>query len=114
MAREELYGWSPVGVKGNRRWSYHLAYKLVDCHQIDGHVSDFSGQYKHVVRSTNWDQSIHFKYNNVGVVLRDMKFVSGRPMRDTANMGLRLLSIPELTAEDVALFERFEHKLIND
>jgi hypothetical protein len=76
-------------------------------------MSDFSGQYKYVVRSTDWDRSIHFKYNDVGAVLRRLKFASGQPMRDVANIGVRLLSIPELTAEDIALLERFEHKLIN-
>lgn len=34
-------------------------------------------------------------------------------MSEESNMGLRLLSIPELTTEDVALLQRLQHKIEN-
>jgi hypothetical protein len=90
---------------------YHLAYKLVNCVKVDPQQSLFSGRWKYVVRARDWAQSRHFKYNDATDTLRRLQFTSGKPMSEVANIGLRLLSIPELTAADIALLERLQHKI---
>lgn len=91
---------------------YHLAYKLTDCKPID--PADFSapsGRYDYVVRSRNFHTSRHFRFNNATSTLRRLRFTSGRPMAETTNIGLRLLSIPELTSGDVERLERLQHRI---
>lgn len=90
---------------------YHLAYKLVSCTQVDPHQSIFSGQWKYVVRAKDWAQSRHFRYNEATDTIRLLHFKSGKPMSEVTNIGLRLLSIPALTDEDIALLERLQHKI---
>lgn len=93
---------------------YHLAYKLTDCKSIDpADFSAHSGSYDYVVSSRNFRTSDHFRFNNATSTLRRLKFTSGRPMAETTNIGLRLLSIPELTSGDVELLERLEHRIVN-
>jgi len=97
--------------KGKNPRQYHLAYKLVSCTRVDPHQSLFSGQYQYVVRSKDWAHSRHFKYNLATDTLRRLHFTSGKPMSEVANIGLRLLTIPALTEEDVSLLERLQHKI---
>lgn len=92
---------------------YHLAYKLVDCAEVRPEESTFSGEWKYVVRARDWRESRHFGYNDATDTVRRLKFVSGKPMSEVSNMGLRLLSIPELSAEDVVLLKRLQHKIEN-
>lgn len=92
---------------------YHLAYKLVNCKSVDPRQSLFSGKWKHVVRARDWAQSRHFRYNDATDTLRRLRFATGRPMSEVKNIGLRLLSIPALTSEDIALLERLQHKIEN-
>lgn len=99
--------------RGHAPTRYHLAYKLVNCIKVDPHQSLFSGKWKYVVRARDWAQSRHFKYNDAGDTLRHLHFTSGKPMSQVANIGLRLLSIPEITAADIALLERLQHKIEN-
>lgn len=99
--------------KGDGPTRYHLAYKLVNCTKVDPQQSLFSGQWKYVVRARDWAQSRHFRYNDATDTLRRLQFTSGKPMSEVANIGLRLLSIPELTAADIAMLERLQHKIEN-
>jgi hypothetical protein len=100
--------------KSGEKRSYHLAYKLVDCGQIKPEESRFSGYpYTYVVRARDTENSVHFGYNDVLSTLRRLKFTSGRPMAQVTNIGLRLLTMPELKPEDVGLLERFENKILN-
>jgi len=92
---------------------YHLAYKLTDCEPVDPADSGKSGRYPYVVRSDNLDTSRHFPFNDATSTLRRLRFTSGRPMAETTNIGLRLLSIPELTSGDVELLERLQHRIYN-
>lgn len=92
---------------------YHLAYKLVNCTKVDSSQSLFSGRWKHVVRAKDWAQSRHFRYNDATDTLRRLRFATGRPMSEVQNIGLRLLSIPALTNEDVELLDRLQHKIEN-
>jgi len=93
---------------------YHLAYKLVDC------VAAPPGEEKaerfgpHMVRARDWERSLHFPYNDVTDVLLRLRFTSGRPINERAGIGLRLLSIPELTADDVVLLEAFQQKVLSE
>jgi hypothetical protein len=97
----------------NKLRRYHLAYKLVDCTRVDPFDSKFSGDWKYVVRAGDWRQSRHFGYNDATDTVRLLRFTTGRPMSDVVNIGLRLLSIPELTSGDVELLERLQHKIEN-
>ena len=99
--------------KGKEPRRYHLAYKLVDCGIIRAEESIFSGEWKYVVRAQDWNGSRHYSYNDATDTLRRLKFTSGKPMSEVSNIGLRLLSIPELKPEDVTLLQRLEHKIIN-
>src|SRR5512139_2070335 len=60
--------------KGKNPRQYHLAYKLVDCSQVDPHQSLFSGRWKYVVRARDWDHSRHFKFNDATSTLRRLCF----------------------------------------
>jgi len=90
---------------------YHLAYKLVDCTAIPREESIFSGQWKYVVRARNWTDSRHFGFNDATDTIRRLRFTAGKPMSAVSNLGLRLMTIPQLSAEDVVLLERLQHKL---
>lgn len=94
------------------RRSYHLAYKLSECYQVPRENSIFSGKWKYVVRAGNRDNSTHFAYNDITDSIQRFQFTSGKPMSEAQNVGLRLLTIPELRASDIDLVERIEHKLL--
>jgi hypothetical protein len=96
--------------RGRQPRQYHLAYKLVDCVAVDP-ADSFSGRYRYVVRGEDWRASRHFGFNDATSTLQRLRFTSGRPMAEVANPGLRLLSIPELSTEDVKLLERLQHKI---
>jgi hypothetical protein len=97
--------------KANQPRTYHLAYKLVECYAIAPYESLFSGRWKYVVRAKDWSRSRHFKYNEALSSLKRLRFSTGKPMAQVANVGLRLLTIPELTPDDVAVLERLQHKI---
>jgi hypothetical protein len=97
--------------RGRQPRHYHLAYKLVDCVVIDRAASLFSGRYGYVVRARDWDASRHFGFNDATSTLQRLRFTSGKPMAEVTNPGLRLLSIPELSTEDVELLERLQHRI---
>jgi hypothetical protein len=99
--------------KGDGPTRYHLAYKLVNCAPVEPGQSLFSGRWRHVVRARDWAQSRHFRYNDATDTLRRLEFTSGKPMSEVTNIGLRLLSIPELADADIALLERLQHKIEN-
>jgi len=99
--------------KGGGPLRYHLAYKLVDCKQIKPENSTFSGVWDYVVRAGDWAKSRHFRYNDAIDTLQLLEFTSGTPMRENANIGLRLLSIPELSRDDIVRLERLQHKIEN-
>jgi hypothetical protein len=84
---------------------YHLAYKLVNCTVVRPEESIFSGDWKYVVRAKDWGQSRHFGYNDATDTVRRLQFTTGKAMSDVSNIGLRLLSIPELRTEDVVLLQ---------
>ena len=99
--------------KGEEPRRYHLAYKLVDCAIVRPEESIFSGKWKYVVRAQNWNRSRHFGYNDATDTLSRLRFTSGKPMSEVSNIGLRLLSIPELTPADITLLQRLEHKIVS-
>ncbi len=91
---------------------YHLAYKLVECTQVDPHGSLFSGSYRYVVRARDWARSRHFRYNDATGTLWRLSFSPAEPAAGAANdLERRLQSVPELTSADVALLERLQHKI---
>ncbi len=92
--------------KGRGHRTYHLAYKLSNCVK----VNPVNG-WKYVVRASDWAQSRHFGYNGAKETLKRLKFTSGTPMCDNENIGLRLLGIPALAVEDIALLERLQHQI---
>lgn len=99
--------------KAKEARTYHLAYKLVNCTEVPPEESIFSGQWKYVIRSQDWHQSRHFGYNDAISTIRQLSFTSGKPMSEVTNLGLRLLSIPQLTNEDIVLLNRLQHKIEN-
>jgi hypothetical protein len=98
---------------GKNPTSYHLGYKLVNCHQVAKEESDFSGRWNYVVRAKDRKQSRHFGFNIATSILKKLKFETGVAMSEVSNLGLRLLSIPQLTAESVDLLERYQSQLEN-
>jgi TIR domain len=106
--------WLVTSTKRATSRQYHLAYKLVDCMEVDSRKSVFSGTWKFVVRARDWKSSRHFPYNNSTEALRSLKFSSGTKMADSRNMGLRLLSIPGLTPDDSELLEGIQRKIEQD
>lgn len=99
--------------RGKEPRRYHLAYKLVNCTAVLPEQSIFSNKWSYVVRAQDWRESRHFGYNNATDTLRRLHFTSGKSMSEVSNMGLRLLSIPELTADDIGLLQRLQHKIEN-
>lgn len=99
--------------RGKELRRYHLAYKLVNCTAVLPEQSIFSGRWSYVVRAQDWRESRHFGYNDATDTLRRLRFTSGKSMSEVSNMGLRLLSIPELTADDIGLLQRLQHKIEN-
>jgi len=101
---------------------YHLAYKLVDCvaappseekaEATSSHAR--SGFGPHMVRAQDWDSSVHFPYNDATDTLLRLRFTSGQPLTDRSKIGLRLLSIPQLTSDDIALMEAFQQQVLSE
>jgi len=93
---------------------YHLAYKLVDC--IAAPPSDEKAEQfgDFMVRARDWERSIHFPFNDATDTLRRLRFTTGQPLTGRSNIGLRLLSIPQLTQDDIALMETFQHKVLTE
>jgi hypothetical protein len=93
---------------------YHLAYKLVDCVAAppSEEIAEQFGPY--MVHARDWDRSVHFPYNEVTETLLRLRFTSGQPVTDRSKIGLRLLSIPQLTPEDMDLVERFQQKVFSE
>ncbi len=93
---------------------YHLAYKLVDC--IAAPPSDEKAEQfgDFMVRARDWERSTHFPFNDATDTLRRLRFTSGQPLTERSNIGLRLLSIPQLTQDDIALMEAFQHKVLSE
>jgi hypothetical protein len=58
--------------------------------------------------------SQHFPSNNATDTLKRLQFTYGKSMKDSANYGMRLVSIPELTVQDVRLLENLELKIRNN
>ncbi len=100
--------------KKNQPRRYHLAYKLVDCHAAppSDEKAEHFGSY--MVRAGDWNQSIHFPYNDVTDTLLRLRFTTGQPISDVSKIGLRLLSIPQLTPEGVELLTRFQEKVLSE
>jgi hypothetical protein len=101
---------------------YHLAYKLVDCvaappsEEKAEATSSYarSGFGPYMVRARDWGNSVHFPYNDATDTLLRLRFTSGHPLTDRSKIGLRLLSIPQLTPDDVALMEAFQQKVLSE
>ena len=94
--------------KGRDQRTHHLAYKLTNCVAVEAHKP-----WKYVVRASGSAQSRHFGYNEATEQLKRLQFTSGRPMCETERIGLRLLSIPALTVEDVRVLEGLQHRIEN-
>jgi hypothetical protein len=97
---------------GPRR--YHLAYKLVDCVAAPPSEEKAEEFGPYMVRARDWDRSTHFPYNDATDVLLRLRFTSGRPLSEPSQIGQRLLSIPQLTPDDVALMEAFQQKVLSE
>ena len=93
---------------------YHLAYKLVDCMTEEPWTEKAEEFGRYMVVSHDRRRSVHFSYNDATAILRRLIFTSGKPMAEVDNIGLRLLTIPQLTAEDVILLNAFEQKLFSE
>jgi hypothetical protein len=93
---------------------YHLAYKLVDCQAAPPWEEKAEQFGPYMVRARDWDRSVHFPYNDVTDTLLRLRFTSGRPIADVSKIGLRLLRIPQLTQDDVALLETFQQKVLSE
>jgi hypothetical protein len=93
---------------------YHLAYKLVDCVAAPPWEEKAEQFGRYMVRARDWDNSIHFPYNDVTETLLRLRFTSGRAIADPFKIGLRLLSIPQLSPEDVDLLERFQVQVLSE
>jgi hypothetical protein len=93
---------------------YHLAYKLVDCVAASPSEEKAERFGPYMVRARDWDRSVHFPYNDATDTLRRLRFTSGKPLAEHSNIGLRLLSIPQLTQDDIALMETFQHKVLSE
>mgnify|MGYP002080501510 FL=1 len=91
---------------------YHLAYKLVDCSSVPADESASHGYGPYAVRG-KMRRSTHFGFNDATETLRKLRFTSGESMGDGANLGLRLLGLPELTDGDIDRMERLEHRLVH-
>ena len=100
-------------LKGQLR-NYHLAYKLVDCTatQPTEEIAKEFGPY--MVSARNWQRSIHFPYNNATEMLLRLKFLSGQPLMDKSKIGLRFLTIPQLTEDSTAELEAFQQKTLSE
>jgi hypothetical protein len=67
-----------------------------------------------MVSAGDLDRSVHFPYNDATDTLRRLRFTTGQPLTERSNIGLRLLSIPQLTPDDIVLLEAFEHKILSE
>ena len=99
--------------RGDER-RYHLAYKLVDCVAAPPWEEKAEQFGPHMVRAQDWSGSVHFPYNDATDTLLRLRFTSGQPLTDRSKIGLRLLSIPQLTPDDIALMEAFQQKVLSE
>jgi hypothetical protein len=106
------HGGRDAEAKDGHSRSYHLAYKLVNCKSVPTELSPSHLHGNYAVRG-DMENSVHFGFNEATDTLRRLTFASGQPMRNVTNMGLKLLSIPELTTDDIDLMDRYAHKLIH-
>ncbi len=93
---------------------YHLAYKLVDCVAAPPWEEKAEQFGPYMVRAQDWDSSVHFPYNDATDTLLRLRFTSGQPLTDRSKIGLRLLSIPQLTPDDITLMEAFQQKVLSE
>jgi hypothetical protein len=93
---------------------YHLAYKLVDCIAAPPWEEKAEQFGPYMVRARDYGSSVHFAHNDATDTLLRLRFTSGRPLTDRSKIGLRLLSIPQLTPDDVALMEAFQQKVLSE
>jgi hypothetical protein len=93
---------------------YHLAYKLVDCEAAPPWEEKAEQFGPHMVRARDYNRCVHFPYNDATDTLLRLRFTSGRPLTDRSKIGLRLLSIPQLTADDILLMEAFEQRVLSE
>lgn len=93
---------------------YHLAYKLVDCVAAPPWEEKVEQFGSYMVSAQDWGSSVHFPYNDATDTLLRLRFTSGQPLTDRSKIGLRLLSIPQLTPDDVALMEAFQQKVLSE
>ena len=93
---------------------YHLAYKLVNCIAAPPSEEKAEQFGPYMVRARDLDRSVHFAYNDATDTLRRLRFTTGQPLTERSNIGLRLLSIPQLTEDDITLLEAFEHKILSE
>ncbi len=93
---------------------YHLAYKLVDCVAAPPWEEKAEQFGPYMVRARDWGSSVHFPYNDATDMLLRLRFTSGQPLTDRSKIGLRLLNIPQLTADDIALMEAFQQKVLSE
>ncbi len=92
---------------------YSLAYKLVDCISAPPWQEKAEQFGPYMVRARNWDHSVHFSSNDATQTLLRLHFTSGQPVTERSKIGLRLLTIPQLTPQDVDLLERFQQKILS-
>lgn len=89
-----------------------LAYKLVDCHPVRPESSLLAGRWRYVARAGDWRHcSRNLPDNDATPTMRRLRFTSGRPMRDCVDFATHLLSIPELSIDEVSALERLQHRI---
>jgi len=99
--------------KGEPR-RYHLAYKLVNCIAAPPWEEKAEAFGRFMVRARDWDHSVHFPYNDATDTLLRVRFTTGKPVTDPSKIGVRLLSIPQLTSDSIDLLERFQQKIFSE
>ncbi len=103
---------------------YSLAFKLENCRgssNVPEYISRSYGPTKeknkptYLVVSADWDACQHYPYNNASRVLNRLNFVTGKTLRECrpGGRGMKLLTIPEVTAESAVLLEAFALRLMS-
>jgi hypothetical protein len=93
---------------------YSLAYKLVDCRSTPPWQEKAEEFGDYMVSAQDWVHSIHFPYNDATELLLRLRFTTGHPLAASTQIGNRLLSIPQLTADDIALLDAFQQKILSE
>ncbi len=88
---------------------YCIAYKILNCSQVDSHWS----KYRYMVAGKGRDSWVHFPHNDATDVILDLHFNPEKKSTSAIAIANRVSNIPMLTDKDSELLDKFQYKVFN-